>query len=328
VHPIERLRYVARATGAPEAEVVREAAAALAGFADDPVSLVTACRRLIDRHPANGPVWWLCARTLLAADPGDEAWRCFDELHADPTLDELTHALPTDARLVTIIDDDRLDGVLARRGDLDVARFDEPSSDLAATVADADLVLLAATLIGPEHAVVAPGSWEAAAVARTSEVPVWLVAGVGTRLGASLWPAVQRRIDHPMVPTALIDQIVGPGGPSPPARRSARWTCPMRRSSAGDRRRGRRGGQFALHLWCDAAAPRSRRADQLPVVRAGHEGGWHRVPRAITGTPTGRFLGGWQSMGRVRRGARGSAARGCGDRRGPSECPGRRWGWG
>jgi hypothetical protein len=215
VHPIERLRYVARATGAPEAEVVREAAAALAGFADDPVSLVTACRRLIDRHPANGPVWWLCARTLLAADPGDEAWRCFDELHADATLDELTHALPADARVVVVVDDDRLDGVLARRGDLDVALFEEPTSDLAATVADAHLVLLAATLVAPEHAVVAPGSWEAAAVARTSEVPVWMAAGVGMRLPASMWPAVQRRLDHPTLPMALVDQVAGPGGVRP-----------------------------------------------------------------------------------------------------------------
>ena len=27
---------------------------------------VDACRRLIDRHAANGPIWWLCARTLVA----------------------------------------------------------------------------------------------------------------------------------------------------------------------------------------------------------------------------------------------------------------------
>jgi hypothetical protein len=217
VHPIERLRYVARAAGAPEAEVVREAAAALAGFADDPVSLVTACRRLIDRHPANGPVWWLCARTLLVADPADEAWRCFDELHADPTLDELTHALPADARVVVVADDDRLVPVLERRGDLDLAIFDEPSWDLAATVADADLVLLSATLIGPEQVVAAPGSWEAAAVAKAAGVPVWLTGGVGMHVPPSLWPAVERRLRQPTVPLHLVDQVAGPRGTEPMA---------------------------------------------------------------------------------------------------------------
>ena len=93
MHPIERLRFVARATGAPPDDVVREAAASLAGFAGDPASLVTACRRLIDRHAANGPIWWLCARTLVAADPADEAWRCLDAYVADPTVTELAHAL-------------------------------------------------------------------------------------------------------------------------------------------------------------------------------------------------------------------------------------------
>ena len=66
MHPIERLRFVARDTGAPSDEVVRGAASSLAGFASDPASLLTACRRLIDRHAANGPVWWVCARTLSA----------------------------------------------------------------------------------------------------------------------------------------------------------------------------------------------------------------------------------------------------------------------
>jgi hypothetical protein len=217
VHPIERLRYVARATGAPADDVAREAAASLAAFADDPVSLVTACRRLIDRHPANGPVWWLCAHVLLAADPGDEAWRCLDRLHADRTIDELVHAVPDDARAVLVCDDDRLDPLLARRGDVDAAVFDEPTPDLAATVADADLVVLCASLIAPGTAVVAPGSWEAAAVARSEEVPVWLVGGVGTRVSAALWPAIERRLSHPLVPTRLVDVLVGPTGPVPAA---------------------------------------------------------------------------------------------------------------
>jgi len=243
VHPIERLRYVARATGAPPDEVVREAAASLANFADDPVSLVTACRRLIDRHPANGPIWWLCARTLLAADPADEVWRCHSDFCADPTIDELSHLLPANGRVAVVGWPDRLGAALSRRGDievrvldvdgdgpgfvrmlerLDVDAVDIPVSGLAPGVASADLVLLDAYAIGPDTAIVDPGSWPAAAVARAAEVPVWLVAGRGRGLPAGLWPALVRRLGgaatapwdrgRDLLPLDLVDQVTGPDG--------------------------------------------------------------------------------------------------------------------
>ena len=101
VHPIERLRYVARASGAPQAVLVRETAAALGSLAFDPAGLVTACRRVLDRHPACGSLWWLAAHVLTTVgDPDEEGWRCADELEDDPTADELAHALPHDARVV------------------------------------------------------------------------------------------------------------------------------------------------------------------------------------------------------------------------------------
>ena len=69
MHPIEHLRYVARATGADPALVASEAAAALAQMAAmDPAGLVPACRRLVERHLTSGPVWWLSARILGADD--------------------------------------------------------------------------------------------------------------------------------------------------------------------------------------------------------------------------------------------------------------------
>ena len=43
MHPIEHLRYVARAAGEGPALLAREAAGALATFNDDPAGLVTAC---------------------------------------------------------------------------------------------------------------------------------------------------------------------------------------------------------------------------------------------------------------------------------------------
>src|SRR5215212_5910505 len=68
VHPIERLRYVARASGVDQALLVRETASALGAFGSDPAGLVTACRRIVSRHPTAGALWWLCGRVLTAGD--------------------------------------------------------------------------------------------------------------------------------------------------------------------------------------------------------------------------------------------------------------------
>jgi hypothetical protein len=243
VHPIERLRYVARATGAPGDDVVREAAASLAGFSQDPVSLVTACRRLIDRHAANGAIWWLCARTLTASDPGDEAWRCLDDLVSDPTVDELAHSLPDGAQVVVVGWPDRLAAAFARRGDVevrvvdvegdgpgfvrslervDVAAVDIAASGLAPAVAASTIVVIEASAIGHEVALVAPGSWPVAAVARAAGIPVWLVGGAGRIVPQRMWPALVGRLggaatppwelDHDHLPLHLVDQLVGAAG--------------------------------------------------------------------------------------------------------------------
>ena len=70
--PFERLRYLARYTGDDRA-LVDEAADCLADFDDDPAQLVLVCRRLLAHHPANGPLWWLCARVVGASDPAAAA---------------------------------------------------------------------------------------------------------------------------------------------------------------------------------------------------------------------------------------------------------------
>ncbi|MCU1352512.1 MAG: hypothetical protein JWM05_1721 [Acidimicrobiales bacterium] len=257
MHPIERLRYVARAAGAAPDDVFREACGALAGFSREPESLVTACRRLIDRHAANGPIWWLCARTLVAADPGDEAWRCLDDLVSDPTLAELAHALPEGARVTVIGWPERLAGPLARRGDLevrvvdvegdgpgfvrllersDVSAVDVAVSGLAGAAATSDLVLVETLAVGPEVAVTAPGSWAAAAVARAAGVPVWAVAGAGRLVAAPLWPSLSGRLagaatapwdqEHELLPLHLVDRLAGPCGPEPVAEGLRRLDSP------------------------------------------------------------------------------------------------------
>src|SRR3546814_7742294 len=101
MHPIERLRYVARASGADQALLVQETAAALGAFADDPSGLVAACRRILERHPTAGPLRWLCGRVLTAPDrSGAEAWRAVDDIQAENTPAELGFALTEDSTVV------------------------------------------------------------------------------------------------------------------------------------------------------------------------------------------------------------------------------------
>ena len=97
MHPIERLRYVARASGVPQSVLVREAAGALASFSREPQGLVTACRRMLARQPGSGPLLWLAARVLSSTDHIGELRRCIDALDDDPTALELRHGFPDGA---------------------------------------------------------------------------------------------------------------------------------------------------------------------------------------------------------------------------------------
>src|SRR5213593_2945813 len=109
---------VARAAGEGPTLLAREAAGALAAFGDDPAGLVTACRRLVDRQPTSGPMWWLAARVLGAGDPAA------DEVEADPTPDVLRAHLP-DSGTVTVIGwGDQVGDALRRWGALEVLLVD------------------------------------------------------------------------------------------------------------------------------------------------------------------------------------------------------------
>ena len=256
MHPIERLRYVARASGADHGLLVRETAGALASLGFDPPGLVTACRRIIDRHPASGPLWWLSARVLTSNDPVGEAWRAADEIADDPTPDELAHAIPDEATICVLGWPEQIGDALPRRGDLDVLvvdalgegsglvrrlqraevdAIDVPMSGLGTAVADSDLVLLEASAFGPGGWVGVAGSRAAAAVARHAGIPVWVVAGIGRLLPARMWDALAARLDDDMpweadddvVPSDLCDMLVGPAGPLPLADALRRIDCPI-----------------------------------------------------------------------------------------------------
>lgn len=256
MHPIERLRYVARSEGSGPTLLGVESAHALAGFSSDPAGLVTACRRLIDRHSEMGTVWWVSARALLAPDPGFELHAVAAELEDDPTASLLAAAMPEAATVVVVGWPEQASAALERRadvavlavssggdGDLLARRLDRagadavavPDSGTGAAAAEADLVVLEALAVGPDRALVPAGSRSAAAVARDAGIPVWLVAGAGRVLPAALWDVALARLDQrgdpwdllvEPVPLALCDAAWGPGGQIDASALAARGDCP------------------------------------------------------------------------------------------------------
>ena len=124
MHPIERLRYVARARGADAESLVRETAGALRGLGLDTAGLVVACRRIVERHPTCGPLWWLCARMLTSADPMAAARAAIEEIERDPTVDRIVAEIPDGATVVTVGWPDLTAMALARRGDVRVLAVD------------------------------------------------------------------------------------------------------------------------------------------------------------------------------------------------------------
>ncbi len=242
MHPIERLRYVARASGADQTSLVRETAGSLGAFRDDPAGLVMACRRMLARHLSSGPLWWLTSRACTAPDAMREAWLAADEFEADRTARHLSHALPDDATVVVLGWPEVIAEALPARGDLDVLVVDTlgeggglvrrlrrsdvdaqdvPQAGLGAAAATADVVLIEASVVGPDAFVAVAGSHAAAAVALHAGKQVWLVAGVGRFVPRRLWEVIDSRLDgadepweadEEIVPLDLITKVVGARG--------------------------------------------------------------------------------------------------------------------
>lgn len=256
-HPIERLRWVARAEGAGPSLLGREAAGALATLGDDLPELLTGCRRLIGRHPAVGTLWWLAARALAAEDPCRECWLAASELEGDSTSAVLAAHLPDEAVVTVLGWPEQAGDAIRRRGDIEVLVCDAggdgssfarrlaaegidavevPGAGLAAAVRESSLVLLEASAVGPSGCVCASGSLAAAAVARSFEVDVLVVAGVGRVLPGRLWEALTGRLmdagdpwalDDEVVPLDLVPSVAGPSGITDAAEAIKRADCPV-----------------------------------------------------------------------------------------------------
>jgi hypothetical protein len=222
--------------------LVRETASAIADLNLDPAGLVVACRRIVERHPTSGPLWWLCAKLTTSTDPFREAWGLADHIEDDPTANQLVDLVPENATVLVVGWPDLAGETLIRRGDVtalvvdcddsgsslvrrlrraDVDAEEVPPAGVAAAVRESDLVLIEALAAGPDAALCALGSHAAAAVAYCNEIPVWLVAGRGRRLPEPMWNAMVERIgdsdeawllDVESVPLGLVSAVAGPDG--------------------------------------------------------------------------------------------------------------------
>ena len=259
MHPIERLRYVARSVRArTRPSWCGRPPARWPAWGSTRPGLVTACRRIVERHPTSGPLWWLCARTLTAADPLAEAWRCVDAIEEDTTADELAMALPDDATVCVVGWPDLVAQALLRRGDVDVLAVDGQAMghglarrlrrlDVEVEEVGAGGLAAAAGHRRPGAArgrghrpgrLRRPGG-DATPRPRSgycAEVPVWLVGGVGRLLPERLWQSVVTRLadagepwelDHDVAPLSLASALCGPLGPEPVADGLRRLDCPV-----------------------------------------------------------------------------------------------------
>ncbi|MEM9034744.1 MAG: hypothetical protein AAGA99_23500 [Actinomycetota bacterium] len=241
MHPIERLRYVARAGGADQASLVSETASSLAALGVDDAGLVTACRRVVQRHPTAGALWTMCARALTSVDGMAAAYEVARDVNADSSPITLVDALPEDGTVLLVGWTDLAPSSLPRRGDLEVFVVDAdgaagslcarlqandvdaveiPLTGLGAAAAEADVVVVDAEFAGPTGAVAPSVSRAAAAVARSVDAQVWLLAGEARVLPGRVWDAALARVhqDEPwyadleLVPIDLIDRVVRPAG--------------------------------------------------------------------------------------------------------------------
>jgi hypothetical protein len=260
MHPIERLRYVARASGGDQRMLVRETAGAVRGLGFDPAGLVVACRRIVERHPTSGPMWWLCASVLAAPDPYRCAAELADLIEADSTPDVLVDALPDDATVCVVGWPDLIGEALLRRGDATVLAIDTdddgmgsaafvrrlqraeveaeivPAAGMSAAVLASDVVVVDALAANETDLLVTVGSRALASVGYCAEVPVWAVVGRGRCLPDGLFDAMVERLADVRVPwdaaaesmpLALSHWIAGPDGVTPTSETTLKPECPM-----------------------------------------------------------------------------------------------------
>ncbi len=224
MHPIERLRYVARAGDVDPGTLAQEAADALGSLASDPRALVPACRRLIEFHPSCAPLWWVCARLLVASDVREAADVAAGLLYDDHTDEELAAHFPAGATVVSAGGPIAIAGLSGRpdltirlvgrpstlrygmrRIDGDVTGYDTAEADEACS--GATLALVEPFVAGPSGVLVSDQGGEVAAAAARSGLDLWVVLGEGRLLPAALFEALRQQVDACGVETADDEEL-------------------------------------------------------------------------------------------------------------------------
>lgn len=237
MHPIEWLRAIARSDELPHGELASEAAAALAALADDPRGTVPACRRLLDRHPEVGPLWWACARMLATDEPVAEARAIQDDIAADQVGLSLALDLPNQIEVAMVGWSPLAEELARRRPDLVVHLVDnggvsfaeingrgdeEPDWDLDERISDlrADMLDRAAAeshvllvepwAVGESSFITQTRIKQATLAAHQNGTEAWLLVGVGRRLPEPMFKALQQRVSASTDPWLMASELLTP----------------------------------------------------------------------------------------------------------------------
>ncbi len=254
MHPIERLRWIARADGEPAATVASEAAWTLGELgSSEPAAVLTASRRLVQRHPACGPLWWVCAHLVGSDDPLETAHRISGELYSDTVPDRVADALRVDFTSSDVLcatsPTDVFREALSRRGTYVVRLIGtyrtlrhelrglgvavEDATGFEVEEAHEALDRASALLVEPCFAggpglYVEPGVASVVEQAVRSKVPVWALLGTGRVLTSQLAEAAAHLCadDLELVSPEMIRQAVDATGTTDLRTALARSTCP------------------------------------------------------------------------------------------------------
>ena len=248
--PFERLRALARYSG-DDSELVLEAADCLAEFGSDP-QLLTVCRRLLAHHPTSGPLWWLCAHVVAAANPSQAAHDAARRLGADRTASRLASTLPFphDEPIAVLGWPEVAGAALTERPDLDILairnRVGERTlrarlarSELRARVVDEtdamalepSHLLVEVLATSPQVALVPNGT--ADLLCSLGSARLWLVAATGRLLPERLFEVARREVEAAHDPVAetldvtRAERVAGSAGLDPPSRLATRLDCPL-----------------------------------------------------------------------------------------------------
>lgn len=255
MHPIERLRWIARAEDEPAASLAEEAAWTLGELGEqEPIALITACRRLLQRHPGCGPLWWASARLVVANDPLEAGRRAALELCSDATSERIGEALrgyTTASDTIVLTAPLELVATALESSKPYLLRVVGSSGSLnrsmhalsAATSCDvtvwssgeehealdgACVLVVEVLAAGDGGVLVGRGSASVVRLAGRLGVPAWAAIGVGRALPAQLFEAAAERVKGGADRVALdeFSLAIGQDLTGDPAAVAAQVTCP------------------------------------------------------------------------------------------------------